>query len=99
MFMSNNAQATATYTAQTGLPSSGATDATAHTLTISLNDTVPNINWSFDGVAQTAINKHNYTDTSINDCIKPRIHVRSTNSNRIESIREMELFIDGCAIK
>jgi len=61
MIMSNNAQATATYTACTGLPSSGATDATAHTLSISLNDTVPNINWSFDGVAQTAI-----TDTTNN---------------------------------
>ncbi len=61
MFMSNNAIATATYTAQTGLPNSGATDNTVHTLSITLNDTVPNINWSFDGVAQTTI-----TDTTNN---------------------------------
>lgn len=59
MFMSNNAQATAVYTAQTGLPASGVTDATAHTLSITLNDTVPSINWSFDGVVQTPI-----TDTT-----------------------------------
>jgi hypothetical protein len=61
MIMSNNAQATATYTACTGLPNSGATDNTAHTLSITLNESVPNINWSFDGVAQTAI-----TDTTNN---------------------------------
>jgi hypothetical protein len=59
MIMSNNAQATAVYTSLTGLPNAGATDATAHTLSISLNDTIPNINWSFDGVIQTPI-----TDTT-----------------------------------
>ena len=59
MIMSNNNQATAVYTSLTGLPNSGATDTNSHTLSISLNDTIPNINWSFDGVAQTAI-----TDTT-----------------------------------
>lgn len=59
MIMSNNAIATAVYTSLTGLPNSGATDTTVHTLSISLNDTIPNINWSFDGVTQTPI-----TDTT-----------------------------------
>jgi hypothetical protein len=55
MIMSNNAQATAVYTSLTALPASGVTDANVHTLSLSMSDSVPNINWSFDGVAQTSI--------------------------------------------
>jgi hypothetical protein len=60
MIMSNNAQTLATYTAA-GTPNSSATDTIVHTLSISLNDSIPNINWSFDGVAMTSI-----TDTTNN---------------------------------
>jgi hypothetical protein len=59
MIISNNNQATAVYTACTGLPAAGATDTNPHTISITLNDTIPAIVWSFDGVAQT-----NITDTT-----------------------------------
>jgi hypothetical protein len=61
MFISNNAQTNATYTSLTGLPNSGATDTSAHTISITLDDITPAIRWSFDGVVQTAI-----TDTTNN---------------------------------
>lgn len=61
MFMSNNAQTTATYTSLTGLPSSGATNSTVHTLVMTIEDTTPAIRWSYDGTVQTAI-----TDTTNN---------------------------------
>jgi hypothetical protein len=64
MIMSNNNQAAATYTTA-GTPNSSATDANVHTLSISLNDTTPAINWSFDGAAMTSI-----TDTT--NCVPPQ---------------------------
>lgn len=59
MIISNNNQTTAVYTSVPGIWNAGATDTNTHTLSISLNDAIPNINWSFDGVLQTPI-----TDTT-----------------------------------
>lgn len=58
MIMSNNAQGTATYTTA-GTPNSSATDTSVHTLAITLNDLVPAIQWSYDGVRMSDI-----TDTT-----------------------------------
>ena len=54
MIMSNNAQATSTYTTA-GTPNSSAFDTNAHTLTIQITDNPAQINWWYDGTQMTSI--------------------------------------------